>query len=102
MNTYRPLEELTLMDDYMFGVVMQDSALLQTLLEMILNLKIRSIRFVESQKTMKEKYQSKAIRLDLYVEDENGHIYNVEVQTTNKRNLPKRMDHRLGCIVGGR
>lgn len=31
------------------------------------------------------------MRLDLYVEDEEGIIYNVEVQTTNKRNLDKRM-----------
>lgn len=32
---FKPLDELTLMDDYMFGVVMQDPALFKPLLEYI-------------------------------------------------------------------
>ena len=39
----KPLEELTLMDDYMFGAVMRDEANLKPLLEYILKMKVRKI-----------------------------------------------------------
>ena len=88
---FKELSELTLMDDYMFGVVMQDPALAKAVIECILDVKLRRVQYVEPQKQMKERYEAHAIRLDLYVEDENGSVYNVEVQTTDKRNLPRRM-----------
>ncbi len=94
----KPLEELTLMDDYMFGAVMRDEGNLKPLLEYILKMKIRKIEFVEPQKTEKEGYCSRGIRLDLYVEDDEGAIYNVEVQTTSYRHLPKRMRYYQSVI----
>ena len=36
MEAYRRLEDLTLMDDYMFGMVMQDPKLIRPLIESIL------------------------------------------------------------------
>ena len=39
----KPLEELTIMDDYMFGVVMCDKKNLKPLLEYILKIKIADI-----------------------------------------------------------
>ncbi len=95
---YKDLSELTLMDDYMFGAVMQDERLAKTLIEAILGIKLRRIEYVEPQKAMKVQYEARGIRLDLYVEDESGNIYNVEVQTTNKRNLPKRMRYYQSII----
>ena len=87
---FKPLEELTLMDDYMFSAVMQDTANLKPLLEYILGIRISEINYVEPQKTEKEGYRSHGIRLDLYVKDAEGTIYNVEVQPARKKNLPKR------------
>ena len=87
----KPLEELKLMDDYMFYQVMREPKRLKPLLECVLGVRIVSIRQVEAQKTEKEGYESKGIRLDLYVEDENGVIYNVEAQAGNQKSLPKRM-----------
>ena len=63
-----------------------------------MNITIVNITFVESQKTEKEGYHSHGIRMDLYVEDEDGRIFNVEVQTSNKRNLPKRMRYYQSVI----
>lgn len=94
----KPLEELTLMDDYMFSAVMRDKMNLKPLLESILNIKIVDIDFVEPQKTEKEGYFSHAIRMDLYVEDEDGRIFNVEVQTSDKRNISKRMRYYQSVI----
>ena len=61
--SFKPLEELTLMDDYMFGAVMRDKINLKPLLEYILNVKIIDIDFVEPQKTEKEGYSSHGICL---------------------------------------
>ena len=97
-RAFKPIEELTLMDDYMFAAVMRDTKHLKPLLEYILEIKIAKIELVEPQKTAKEGYSSKGIRLDLYVEDEKGTIYNVEVQTTDKRNLPRRMRYYQSVI----
>ena len=88
---FKPLEELTIMDDYMFGVVMSDTDNLKPLLEQILKIKIAEIAFIERQKTEKEGYESHGARLDLYVKDTEGRVFNVEVQTTDKKNLAKRM-----------
>lgn len=95
---YKDLQELTLMDDYMFGVVMQNPKLAQTVIEAILCVKLRRVEYVEIQKPMKERYDARGVRLDLYVEDEDGTVYNVEIQTTNKRNLPKRMRYYQSII----
>lgn len=88
---FKDLSELTLMDDYMFGVVMQNPALAKAVIECILGVRLRHIEYVEPQKRIKERYEAKAVQLDMYVEDENGSVYNVEIQTTDRRNLPKRM-----------
>ncbi len=94
----KSFDELTLMDDYMFAQVMRNTDFLKPLLECILGFEIAKIQFVEPQKSEKEGYDSKAIRLDLYVEDINHNIYNVEVQTTNKKNLPRRIRYYQSVI----
>ena len=98
IKAFKPLEELTLMDDYMFGTVMRDKVNLKPLLEYILKIKIVDIVFVEPQKGEKEGYLSHGIRLDLYVQDDEGRIFNVEVQTSDKRNLAKRMRYYQSMI----
>ena len=95
----KTLDELTLMDDYMFAAVMEDTRFLKPLLEFILQVKIVKIELTEPQKTEKKGYNSKGVRLDLYIVDENGVIYNVEVQTSNKRNLPKRMRYYQSIVI---
>ena len=97
-RSFKDLSELTLMDDYMFGAVMQDPEIAKLLIEKILDIQIRHIEYVEPQKTMKERHEARGIRLDLYVEDENGVIFNVEVQTSSKKNLPRRMRYYQSVI----
>ena len=98
MPNKKTLDELTLMDDYMFAAVMENTKFLQPLLEFILGVKIAKIELTEPQKTEKKGYNAKGVRLDLYVVDENGVIYNVEVQTSDKKNLPKRMRYYQSIV----
>jgi len=94
----KTIDELTLMDDYMFAQVMRDTRHLKPLLQFVLQVPIAKIELIEPQKTEKEGYDSKGIRLDLYVTDEQGIVYNVEVQTTSKKHLPKRMRYYQSTI----
>ncbi|MBQ6959409.1 MAG: Rpn family recombination-promoting nuclease/putative transposase [Clostridia bacterium] len=94
----KPIEQLTITDDFMFGAVMRDPKLLKPLLEMILGVKIQRIEYPELQKTLNERYTSKSIRLDVYVADEVGTVYNVEIQTSDKKHLPRRTRYYQGMI----
>ena len=94
----KPIEELTIVDDFMFGAVMSDSRYCKPLLELALGVKIRKIEYPEPQKAIKERYASKSVRLDVYVEDDAGTVYDVEIQTTDKKNLPRRTRYYQGMI----
>lgn len=94
----KKFEDLTLRDDFIFGNVMKNKALCKELLEIILEVKIRDITYPEEQKTIKIIRDARSIRLDVYVEDDQNTVYNVEMQTTNPGNLPKRTRYYQGLI----
>ena len=94
----KDITDLTIADDFMFGAVMRDPNLCKPLLEEILNIKIKRLEYPERQKVLDERYDSKGVRLDVYVEDNEKTVYNIEMQTTDKTNLPKRMRYYQGMI----
>ena len=75
----KPWEELTIIDDYMFKLVMRHKRFCKRLIEKILNIKIMDIKYLEDEKSLKFKYDGKGIRLDVYVEGDNT-IYDIEMQ----------------------
>ena len=87
----KPIEELTITDDFMFGAVMRNPKYCKPLLERTLGVKIRKIEYPELQKAFSERYASKGVRLDAYVEDDAGTVYDVEIQT--------RKACRNGCAI---
>ncbi len=91
-------EELTIIDDFMFGKVMSHPKRCRKLLEIILGVKIRKIVFIDNQESLNPDYRAKGIRLDIYVEDAKSTIYNVEMQTTSPDNLPKRSRYYQSVI----
>ena len=94
----KKLEELTLMDDYMFWAVMKRKDLLMKLLECILSIKLADLIYSKGQETLKEGYDSRGVRLDVFVKDENGRWYNIEVQTTDKKDVPKRSRYNQAVV----
>lgn len=67
-------------------------------LERILGVKISRIEYPKSQETIDISADAKSVRLDIYVEDGNETVYNIEMQTTNKGNLPQRTRYYQGMI----
>ena len=94
----KPFEELTITDNYMFQAVMQDKNRVKPLLEMILGKKIRDIKIVQTEKTIETGYSSRGIRMDVYIEDNENTVYDVEMQPSRKRHLGLRFRYYQGAI----
>ena len=91
-------EDLTITDNFMFAKVMLNEQLCKEFLEMILHIRIRRIEYYNDEKTLKKFYHSKGIRLDVYLNDEKGTIYNIEMQNSRHANLSKRSRYYQGMI----
>ena len=91
-------EKLELRDDFMFSRIMSNPKFVKPLLETILGVKIRKIVYPQTQKTIDLSLQAKGIRLDVYVEDDQNTVFNLEMQTSDGANLPKRMRYYQGMI----
>ena len=68
------------------------------LLEIILGISIRNLEYVEEQKTIRPDYDARSIRLDIYAEDAENTVYNVEMQSGNHGHLPKRSRYYQSVI----
>lgn len=82
----------TISNSFMFRLVMEHSEICKELLERILEIKINHIVYLEAEKSIEARLDSKGIRMDIYVEDGNKTIYNVEMQaqSTDRDYLGKR------------
>ena len=81
----------------MFGYVMSDPERCKFFLEQILDIQIDHVEYLEKQKTIDMKIDARSVRLDIYMSDGKA-IYNVEMQTTSGKNLPKRSRYYQGQI----
>ncbi|MGI5092404.1 Rpn family recombination-promoting nuclease/putative transposase [Treponema socranskii] len=86
---HKPVEELTFTDDFMFGTVMKNKAICKGVIERLLHIKVGKIEYPSLQKTIAPFYESKGIRLDVYVSD-SERVFDIEIQTSIPPSLPKR------------
>ena len=97
-------EELTFSDDFMYEKVTRDLSLTKKLMEMATEEKIENLQFAENQKTLMATMEGKDVRLDSYILDEKGNVYDAEMQNRSpedKRDdpqLPKRSRYYQGMI----
>ena len=96
--TLKKYEELDITDAFMFSKVMQDEKVCRPLLEEILNIKIKKIVYLDYEETVQVSPASKGIRMDIYVEDDDETIYNLEMQADNTGHLPKRSRYYQAVI----
>jgi len=92
MDFKREWLSLTLADDFMFGKVFQDAGLCLELIRIILpELDIERVEFPERQKSLTEGIFMHGVRFDVYTRTDKGEIIDVEIQTADTGNLPKRI-----------
>ena len=94
----KAFKKLTLADRFIFYRVMQDRELCKRLLEIILDVEIERIEYLEGEKTIEVKKDAKGIRLDIYVKDEEATVYNVEMQAVHAADLPQRSRYYQNLI----
>ena len=96
---FKKLEDLTISDNFLFQKVMQDGEICKEFIEKLLNLKIKSVTYTETEKTISLSNKSKGIRLDVYVETNDGRIIDIEMQTSKEnQDFGKRTRYYQGLI----
>lgn len=92
-------ESLGISNDFLFGKVMQDAELCKELLQRIFpDMKIDHIEYPEAQKGIKPDVDAKSVRLDVYVQDGKGTVYDIEMQVADTKELPKRSRYYQSMI----
>ena len=88
-------------DDRMFGTVFQNEEECRELLQRILGIHIREIHVI-AQMPIEGSFFGKGSRLDIYAKDEDGNVYDIEMQTTMQKILPLRSRYFFVNIGGNR
>ena len=91
-------KRIPITDDYMFGYVMRQPGICAAVIETLLpGIHIAQVKFKdedertpETQKSIQGAMGTHSVRLDVYLDDGKT-VFNVEMQTGNKANLPKRV-----------
>lgn len=92
-------KELTFTDDFLFCNILQNNPdICKELVELLLDRRVGKVIFSETQKSIDLALDQKGVRLDVYFEDDLNTAYNIEMQTTNTRDLPKRSRYYQGTI----
>ena len=94
----KSFDDLTIVDDYMFYRVMEDTDICKILLNIVLRDKVEPITEIELQKTIADGGRAKGVRFDVWAKSQNGSIYDIEMQAINKNDLAKRIRYYQSAI----
>ena len=89
MMYFKKFEDLTFADHYMFEKVLQNAEICQELLERLLKIKIDHLEYPEIEKTISPYYETKGVRLDVYVKDSDK-VFDIELQNALDDDLTLR------------
>lgn len=85
-------QNLTIKDDTMFGMVMENQEICLELLRRIFpELNIVSVKQLETQKEAKGPLSARTVRFDVFVRDQQQRTFVIEMQVANRHNLPYRL-----------
>ena len=98
----RKLSDLSLIDDHLFGLFIQEAGseeILKGLIERMLDVKVSKISLKQKQHEISNDPDLHGIRLDAFVQEETSNtLYDIEVQTVDTKNIPKRMRYYQSLI----
>ena len=86
----KSLQDLTLLDRFLFAEVMEDTKTFENVLSIILGQDISIKGRPQSEHENRTSPLKRQVRLDVWAEDETDVVYNVEAQKENTKNLPHR------------
>ncbi len=97
MRFFKPIEELTFSDDFMFGHILHKPDICAKLIEILLHIKVDKIEYPDVQKSVQPNYSSHGVRFDVYVKDSNR-IFEIEMQNGFQAALGKRCRYYQSII----
>ena len=86
----KSLQDLTLLDRFLFAEVMEDTKTFENVLSIILGQDISIAGRPQTEHESRTSPLKRQVRLDVWAEDESDAVYNVEAQKENTKNLPHR------------
>ena len=90
MTKLKQLNDLTLLDRFLFASVMEDEEMLELALSIIMGEEVHLRQLNQVEKEFRTMPWLRSVRLDVYNVDENDRVYDAEVQERNTGNLAKR------------
>ena len=97
-TTKKSLNDLTLLDRFLFAEAVEDPEIMQLILEIILGQEIRLDGLPQTEKETRNSPLYRHIRLDVWARDLDSRVYDTEVQNRNTGNLPRRSRYYQGQI----
>ncbi|MFR7393433.1 MAG: PD-(D/E)XK nuclease family transposase [Anaerostipes hadrus] len=89
-QTKKSLQDLTLLDRFLFAEVMEDAETFENVLSIILGQDISIKGHPQSEHEKRTSPLKRQVRLDVWAEDDTDAVYNIEAQKENTKNLPHR------------
>ena len=89
MAVKKSFQELEFKDAFLFALTMEDEEICREVLERILEIPVHAVK-VRSENMLLVNSDQRGIRMDVYADDQAGTVFDVEMQTTDRGNLPKR------------
>lgn len=86
----KSLQDLTLLDRFLFAEVMEDPKTFENILSIILGEDISIKGRPQTEHENRTSPLKRQVRLDVWAEDETYAVYNIEAQKENTKNLPHR------------
>lgn len=84
-------ENINFTNDFIFGKVMEDTEISGEFLKLLFpEFSTGIIKSLRLQKVSRLSYDTRGVRFDVFIEDYNNNVYDLEMQVILKHNLPKR------------
>ena len=93
----KTIEELTFTDDGMFQAVLREPEICAELIERLLHLRIKTVKYPKLEKKIAPYYTTKGVRLDVYLKDDDK-IIDIEIQSYPQEALGKRTRYYQSMI----
>ena len=97
MNYSEKYENISFTNNFAFCKVMQNEEICREVIETLLHIKVGRLEYKSFEKDLKLEIDKRGIRLDVYIAD-NNRVFDLEMQTTNQKNLGCRMRYYQSLI----
>ena len=96
-------EKLTIRNKFMFGKVTKNPVIAQKLADLLTPVEIGTVAEVDREHFLQHRSASKFVKLDMYLEEENGRVVDAEMQNKSRNRmvreeLPLRIRYYQGMI----